>query len=107
MKLYIGNLSYSTTEDELHSLFSQVGTVQSTRLMTDRETGQSRGFAFVELADRSQGEAAINRFNGYEMNGRALKVNEAKPQTGRTQGGGGNGHNNWGGGGGRGRFNRF
>ena len=100
MKLYIGNLPFSTTEAELTALFSQVGNVQSTRLMTDRETGQSRGFAFVELSDRSEGEAAITRFNGHEMNGRAIKVNEAKPQENR----GGDGGGNRGGGGGRGGY---
>lgn len=89
MKLYVGNLPFSTTEAELTTLFSQVGNVQSTRLMTDRETGQSRGFAFVELADRSEGEAAINRFNGHLLNGRNIKVNEAKPQENNRGGGGG------------------
>src|SRR5207244_8656242 len=105
MKLYVGNLPFSTTEAELTALFSQVGNVQSTRLMTDRETGQSRGFAFVELADRSEGEAAITRFNGHELNGRAIKVNEAKPQENRggSGGGGGRGGNRGGGGGGGGR----
>src|SRR5439155_25786468 len=86
MKLYVGNLSFSTTEGDLSALFSQVGNIQSMRLMTDRDTGQSRGFAFVELADRSEGEAAISQFNGYELNGRALKVNEAKPQENRSGG---------------------
>src|SRR5882672_4032464 len=99
MKLYVGNLSFSTTEGDLSELFSQVGNVQSMRLMTDRDTGQSRGFAFVELGDRSEGEAAITKFNGYELNGRALKVNEAKPQENRAGGGGGYGGNRGGGGG--------
>ncbi len=89
MKLYVGNLPFSTTESDLTSLFSEVGNVQSTRLMTDRETGQSRGFAFVELADRSEGEAAITRFNGHMLNGRTIKVNEAKPQENNRGGGGG------------------
>ncbi|MFY9225823.1 MAG: RNA-binding protein [Blastocatellia bacterium] len=88
MKLYVGNLPFSTTESDLTSLFSEVGNVQSTRLMTDRETGQSRGFAFVELADRSEGEAAITRFNGHMLNGRTIKVNEAKPQENNRSGGG-------------------
>src|SRR5687767_13499515 len=105
MKLYVGNLPFNTTEAELTALFSQVGTVQSARLMTDRETGQSRGFAFVELADRSEGEAAIQRFNGHQMNGRALKVNEAKPLENRGGGGdrGGRDRGGRGGGGGFGR----
>jgi cold-inducible RNA-binding protein len=99
MKLYVGNLPFSTTENELTRLFSQVGNVQSARLMTDRETGRSRGFAFVELADRSEGEAAISKFNGYELQGRAIKVNEAKPQEGRGSRGGGRGDYGYGGGG--------
>ncbi|MBI4854166.1 MAG: RNA-binding protein [Acidobacteria bacterium] len=89
MKLYVGNLPFSTTEAELTTMFSQVGNVQSTRLMTDRETGQSRGFAFVELSDRSEGEAAITKFNGVSLNGRTIKVNEAKPQENNRGGGGG------------------
>lgn len=100
MKLYIGNLPFSSTEADLTALFSQVGTVNSARLMTDRETGQSRGFAFVELADRSEGEVAISKFNGHMLNGRAIKVNEAKPQEGGGGGRGGGG--GYGGGGGRG-----
>src|SRR5690349_3005457 len=119
MKLYVGNLPFTTTEGELSVLFSEVGNIQSIRLMTDRETGQSRGFAFVELADRSEGEAAITKLNGYEMNGRAIKVNEAKPQENRGGGGGGGrggfggnrgGGGGYGGGGGRGGgggYNRY
>ncbi len=105
MKLYVGNLSFSTTEGELSELFSQVGNIQSLKLMTDRETGQSRGFAFVELSDRSEGESAISQFNGHMLNGRAIKVNEAKPQENNRGGGGfnrgGGGGFNRGGGGGR------
>lgn len=104
MKLYVGNLSFSSTEGDLTELFSQVGTIQSARLMTDRDTGQSRGFAFVELSDRSEGEAAITRFNGHELNGRALKVNEAKPQEPRSGGGGSRGGYGGGGGGSRGGY---
>lgn len=112
MKLYVGNLSFSTTEEEITELFSQVGTVQSTRLMTDRDTGQSRGFAFVELSNRSEGEAAIQKFNGFEFNGRTLKTNEAKPQENRGGGGGGgfrrdNNRGGGGRGGGRGGYNRY
>jgi RNA recognition motif-containing protein len=83
MKLYVGNLSFSTTEGDLSNLFSQVGEVQSLRLMTDRDTGQSRGFAFVELSNRSEGEQAISQFNELMLNGRNIKVNEAKPQEDR------------------------
>lgn len=100
MKLYVGNLSFSTTEGDLTALFSEVGTIQSAKLMTDRDTGQSRGFGFVELADRSEGEAAIAKFNGYELNGRAIKVNEATPQEPRRGGGGGGSRGGYGGGGG-------
>ena len=89
MKLYVGNLSFSTTEGDLSNLFSQVGEVQSLRLMTDRDTGQSRGFAFVELSNRSEGEQAISQFNGTMVNGREIKVNEAKPQEDRGGRGGG------------------
>lgn len=104
MKLYVGNLPFSTTEAELTKMFSEVGNVQSTRLMTDRETGQSRGFAFVELSDRSEGEAAITKFNGVSINGRTIKVNEAKPQENNRGGGdrGGRDRGGYGGGGGRG-----
>lgn len=108
MKLYVGNLAFSTTEGELSALFSQVGNIQSLKIMTDRDTGQSRGFAFVELSDRSEGESAISQFNGHMLNGRTIKVNEAKPQENNRGGGGfnrggGGGFNRGGGGGG---FNR-
>jgi RNA recognition motif-containing protein len=104
MKLYVGNLSFSTTDSDLSNLFSQAGTVESARIVTDRDTGQSRGFGFVEMSSRSEGEAAINQINGMEVNGRALKVNEAKPQEARGGGGGGRGggRGGYGGGGGRG-----
>ena len=88
MKLYVGNLSFSTTNTDLNDLFAQSGTVESARIVTDRDSGLSRGFGFVEMADRTDGEAAINQLNGREVNGRALKVNEAKPQEPRTGGGG-------------------
>lgn len=111
MKLYVGNLAFSTTEGDLSALFSQVGNIQSLKLMTDRDTGQSRGFAFVELADRSEGESAISQFNGHMLNGRAIKVNEAKPQENNRGGGGGNrdrggSRGGYGGGGGRDRGGR-
>lgn len=80
MKLYVGNIAFSTTEGDLTELFTQVGSVQSAQLIRDRDTGLSRGFAFVELSNRSEGEEAINRFNNYQLDGRSLKVNEAKPQ---------------------------
>lgn len=97
MKLYVGNLPFSITEADLQDLFSQAGTVQSARIITDRDTGRSRGFGFVEFESKTEGEEAINRFNGYQMGGRPLTVNEAKPQEPRGQRGGGGGY-----GGGRG-----
>jgi RNA recognition motif-containing protein len=89
MRLYVGNLSFKTTEADLNDLFSQVGTVENVRIITDRDTGRSRGFAFVEYASNADGEAAIQRFEGAEFMGRNLKVNEAKPMENRGGGGGG------------------
>ena len=89
-KLYVGNLPFQTTEDELSDIFSEVGNVESVRIITDRETGRSRGFGFVEMADEDA-EKAISQFNGTDMNGRPLTVNEARPQTNRGGGGGGGG----------------
>lgn len=89
-KLYVGNLPFQTTEDELSDLFAEVGNVESVRIITDRETGRSRGFGFVEMADEDA-EKAISQFNGTDMNGRPLTVNEARPQTNRGGGGGGYG----------------
>lgn len=85
MKLFVGNLSFQTTQADLESTFSQYGAVDSVSIVTDRDTGQSRGFAFVEMADRNEAEAAISRLNGAELNGRAMNVNEARP---KTEGGG-------------------
>ncbi|MBX7218608.1 MAG: RNA-binding protein [Blastocatellia bacterium] len=110
MKLYVGNLSFSTTDGDLNTLFSNAGTVESAHVVTDRDTGQSRGFGFVEMSDRTAGEAAISQFNGHEVNGRVLSVNEARPKEQRTGGGGrggfggGGGRGGFGGGGGRGGF---
>jgi len=87
-KLYVGNLPFQTTEDDLSEMFSEVGNVESVRIITDRETGRSRGFGFVEMADEDA-EKAISQFNGKDMNGRPLTVNEARPQTNRGGGGGG------------------
>lgn len=103
MKLYVGNLSFSTIEDDLHRLFSQVGSVESVSMVTDRDTGRSRGFAFVEMSSKSEGEAAISKFNGSELDGRSLTVNEAKPRENRGGGGFGGGQNSGGRGGGFGR----
>ena len=109
MKLYVGNLSFQTSSDELQELFSQVGTVQSVNVIEDRETGQSRGFAFVEMSSTEEGNAAIQKFNGQDVGGRTLNVNEAKAREDRgggNRGGfGGGGRNNGGNrGGGRGGY---
>ncbi|MFZ4795299.1 MAG: RNA recognition motif domain-containing protein [Blastocatellia bacterium] len=110
MKLYVGNLSFQTTGDELESLFGRVGTVESASVVSDRDTGKSRGFGFVEMATSEEGNAAIAEFNGKEVNGRSLTVNEARPREDRGGGGGGFGGNRRsssggsGGGGGRGGY---
>ena len=98
-KIYVGNLPYNTTEDDLRTLFAQAGTVASVALIKDRDTGQSKGFAFVEMSNQSEAEKAIQTFNGYMMGTRPLKVNLARPREERSFGGGGGGY---GGGGGRG-----
>jgi cold-inducible RNA-binding protein len=87
MNLYVGNLAFETTGDEIKTLFAQAGTVESVNLIEDRETGRSRGFGFVEMQTKEEGAAAISRFNGQELGGRALKVNEAKPRENRGNGG--------------------
>jgi RNA recognition motif-containing protein len=89
MKLYVGNLAFQTTSDELQTMFAQAGTVESVSLIEDRETGRSRGFGFVEMSTKEEGAAAIAQFNGKDMGGRALNVNEAKPREDRGGGGGG------------------
>jgi RNA recognition motif-containing protein len=91
MKLYVGNLSFKTSSDDLQQLFSQAGTVESASVVEDRETGRSRGFGFVEMSSKEEGEAAIAQFNGKEINGRNLNVNEAKPREDRGNRGGGRG----------------
>ena len=94
--IFVGNLSYETTQDELHNAFAQYGSVERVSVVTDRDTGQARGFAFVEMTERSDAAAAIAKLNGYELHGRALNVNEARPKT--TGGGGGGGRSSGGGG---------
>ena len=112
MKLYVGNLSFQTSSEDLQTLFAQAGTVESASVVEDRETGRSRGFGFVEMATKAEGEAASQQFNGKEFNGRNLNVNEARPREDRggrggggggRGGGGGYGGNRGGGGGGGGR----
>ena len=99
--LYVGNLSFSTSADDLRELFAEHGTVASVQVVMDRETGRSRGFAFVEMADGA--EAAVGSLNGHELQGRTLTVNEARPREERGGGGGGGGgYGGGGGGGGRG-----
>ncbi|MFZ4681270.1 MAG: RNA recognition motif domain-containing protein [Terrimicrobiaceae bacterium] len=105
-KLYVGNLSFKTTEADLKSLFAAAGTVSEAALVTDRETGNSRGFAFVTMSSDAEAQAAISQFSGKEVDGRSLTVNEARPREeggggGRRFGGGGGGGNRGGGGGGR------
>ena len=85
MKLYVGNLSFETTENDLQDLFEKHGTVNEVRLMMDKMTGKSRGFAFVTMGDATQGNAAMSALNGHEMNGRALNVNEARPREERPR----------------------
>jgi cold-inducible RNA-binding protein len=105
MKLYVGNLPESMTDDKLKSIFAEAGPVASAKVITDRYTGQPRGFGFVEMETKSDGQRAISMFNGKDVDGNSLKVNEARPQAkgggGRFGGGGGGGR---GGGGGGGRF---
>jgi len=100
MKLYVGNLSFQTTSEDLQQLFAQAGTVESATVVEDRDTGRSRGFGFVEMASKEEGEKAIEQFNGTDMNGRNLTVNEARPREDRGNRGGGRG--GYGGGGNRG-----
>jgi len=90
-KLYVGNLSFRTTSDELRDAFAAVGTVESASVIEDRDTGRSRGFAFVEMATAEEAAAAIEQFNGKEFGGRNLTVNEAKPRADRGGRGGGYG----------------
>ena len=109
MKLYVGNLSFQTSSEDLQQLFAQAGTVESASVVEDRDTGRSRGFGFVEMASNEEGQKAIEQFNGTDFNGRNLTVNEARPREdrgGRGGGGGGRGGfgGNRGGGGGRGGY---
>jgi len=89
MKLYVGNLAFETSSNDLQTMFAQAGTVESVSLIEDRETGRSRGFGFVEMSTKEEGDAAVAQFNGKDVDGRTLKVNEAKPRENRGGGGGG------------------
>jgi len=102
-KLYVGGLPYAITEDRLEELFAEHGTVESARVITDKFTGRSRGFGFVEMSSQEEAQTAIDKLNGTDLEGRSLTVNEAKPREPRTGGGGGGGGDG-GGGGGRNRW---
>ena len=97
-KLYVGNLPYSVTESDLSEKFAESGTVESCKLIIDRDTGRSKGFGSIEMATDAEARAAIDSLNGQDYDGRPMKVNEAKPQEKRS---GGGGHRGYGGGGGR------
>jgi cold-inducible RNA-binding protein len=105
MKLYVGNLSFQTSSEDLQQHFAQAGTVESAAVVEDRDTGRSRGFGFVEMASKEDGEKAIQQFNGTDLNGRNLTVNEARPREDRGNRGGGGGRGGYGGGGGGGDRN--
>ncbi len=98
--IFVGNLDFNATEESVRSLFERYGAVTSARIMTDRDTGRSRGFAFVEMENENEADQAISALNGYTLDGRALNVNEARPKPDRGFGGGGGG-NRFSGGGGR------
>ncbi len=105
-RIYVGNLSYQTTENDLTNLFEQAGQVESVNIITDRDTGRSKGFGFVEMS-AEDADKAIAQFNGTEVNGRSLTVNEARPREERSGNrGGGGGRGGYGGGGGGGRGGR-
>ena len=96
MKLYVGNISFNTTEQDLLDVFGEIGTVESANIITDRDTGRSRGFGFVEMSSQEEAQNAISELDGKEVDGRNLKVNEAKPRENRGGGGrGGYGGNRW------------
>ena len=107
-KLYVGNLPFSATDKILSDTFSQCGTVESSKIITDRDTGRSKGFGFVEMSTEAEAQEAISRFNGADYDGRPMTVNEAKPMVPRENrgGGGGGGFGGGGGGGGRDRNDR-
>jgi cold-inducible RNA-binding protein len=86
MKIYVGNLAFDTSSNDLQTMFAETGTVKSVSLIEDRDTGRSRGFGFVEMSTNEEGAAAIEKFNGHQLGGRALKVNAAKPRENRYSG---------------------
>jgi len=101
-KLYVGNLPFSATEEEITQKFSACGTVESAKLITDRDTGRSKGFGFVEMGSDAEAQAAIDKLNGQDFGGRPMTVNEARPQQKKRNGPGGGGGGGYGGGGGGG-----
>ena len=98
MNIYVGNMPYSMSEDDLRALFEEHGAVDAVRVISDRDTGRPKGFAFVEMSDDAAANAAMEALNGKECDGRALTVNEARPRTERPRGGGGGGYGGGGGG---------
>jgi RNA recognition motif-containing protein len=92
--IFVGNLSFTATEDGVRSMFEAYGTVDRVSIVTDRDTGQPKGFGFVEMTNDAEAEKAITELNGTELNGRALTINEARPKTERSGGGGGGGRRN-------------
>lgn len=105
--IYVGNLSFQTTQEDLTQIFSQYGAVERVNVVTDRMTGQPRGFAFVEMSNRNEAESAMSGLNGSDLHGRTLSVNEARPKTDGPRGGNGGGYNRSGGrGGGGGGFKK-
>ena len=105
MNIYVGNLSFDTSERELEAAFAAYGAVTTARIATDRDTGRARGFGFVEMANQTEAQAAIAGLNGSELQGRTLTVNEARPREAGNRGGGGSSRGGYGGGGGgRGRW---
>ena len=107
MRLYVGNLSYSTTEEGMREAFEEYGLVESATIVTDRDTGRARGFGFVEMTNDEEAQAAIDAMNGAQLDGRALTVNEAQARPPRGGGGGGGGGRRFGGGGGGNRGPRW
>ncbi len=105
--IFVGNLSYQTTQDDLQAAFAAYGSVERVSIVTDRETGQPRGFGFVEMTEQQDAQNAISQLNGADLHGRAMNVNEARPKTAGGGGGGGGRRNDSGGGGGRGRGSRW
>ncbi len=104
MKIYVGNLSYEVTEDDLRRAVEPFGQAESITIIKDRDSGQSKGFGFIEMASKAEGQAAIEGLNGKELKGRALNVNEARPKAEGSGGNRGGGRGGFGGGGGRGGF---